>query len=45
MTPTSNKLVRAANGTDHAYRDTGEAAGDGVPLVLLQQAGHEARNA
>ena len=31
-----NKLVRAANGVDYAYRDTGPAAIDGVPLVLLQ---------
>jgi pimeloyl-ACP methyl ester carboxylesterase len=29
-----NKLVRAANGIDYAYRDTGGE--DGVPLVLLQ---------
>ena len=29
-----NKLVRAANGIDHAYRDTGGEGG--VPLVLLQ---------
>jgi pimeloyl-ACP methyl ester carboxylesterase len=28
-----NKLVRAANGIDYAYRDAGEG---GVPLVLLQ---------
>jgi pimeloyl-ACP methyl ester carboxylesterase len=28
-----NELVRAANGVDYAYRDTG---GDAVPLVLLQ---------
>ena len=32
----SNKLVKAANSVDYAYRDTGPAAGDGVPLVLLQ---------
>jgi pimeloyl-ACP methyl ester carboxylesterase len=36
-----NKLVRAANGVDYAYRDTGpEASGPGVsntvPLVLFQ---------
>jgi pimeloyl-ACP methyl ester carboxylesterase len=31
-----NKLVRAANGIDYAYRDTGPTAGGGVPLVLLQ---------
>ncbi len=31
-----NKLVRAANGIDYAYRDTGPGAGAGVPLVLLQ---------
>ena len=30
-----NKLVRAANGVDYAYRDTGPEA-SGVPLVLLQ---------
>jgi pimeloyl-ACP methyl ester carboxylesterase len=30
-----NKLVRAGNGIDYAYRDTGGASG-GVPLVLLQ---------
>ena len=30
-----NKLVRAANGVDFAYRDTGPEA-SGVPLVLLQ---------
>jgi pimeloyl-ACP methyl ester carboxylesterase len=30
-----NKLVRAANGIDYAYRDTGGGEG-GVPLVLLQ---------
>jgi pimeloyl-ACP methyl ester carboxylesterase len=30
-----NKLVRAANGIDYAYRDTGGGDG-GVPLVLLQ---------
>jgi len=30
-----NKLVRAANGVDYAYRDTGPAA-SGVPLVLFQ---------
>ena len=30
-----NKLARAANGIDYAYRDTGGGAG-GVPLVLLQ---------
>ncbi len=31
-----NKLVKAANGIDYAYRDTGSRARDGVPLVLLQ---------
>ena len=31
-----NKLVRAANGVDHAYRDTGPQASGGVPLVLFQ---------
>ena len=31
-----NKRVRAANGIDYAYRDTGPAASGGVPLVLLQ---------
>ena len=31
-----NKLVRAANGVDYAYRDTGPAASGGVPLVLFQ---------
>jgi pimeloyl-ACP methyl ester carboxylesterase len=31
-----NKLVTAANSIDYAYRDTGPAGGDGVPLVLLQ---------
>ncbi len=31
-----NKLVRAANGIDHAYRDTGPGASGSVPLVLLQ---------
>ena len=30
-----NKLVRAANGVDYAYRDTGPEA-SGVPLVLFQ---------
>src|SRR6476661_2918112 len=30
-----NKLVKAANGVDYAYRDTGPEA-SGVPLVLLQ---------
>ena len=30
-----NKQVRAANGIDYAYRDTGGGEG-GVPLVLLQ---------
>ena len=29
-----NKLIRAANSTDYAYRDTGDEGG--VPLVLLQ---------
>ena len=31
-----NKLVRAANGIDYAYRDTGPRASGGVPLVLFQ---------
>jgi pimeloyl-ACP methyl ester carboxylesterase len=31
-----NQRVKAANGVDYAYRDTGPAAGDGVPLVFLQ---------
>jgi hypothetical protein len=31
-----NKLVRAANGIDYAYRDTGPQATGGFPLVLLQ---------
>ena len=31
-----NKLVRAANGIDYAYRDTGPGASASVPLVLLQ---------
>ena len=31
-----NKLVRAANGIDYAYRDTGPTASGGVPLVLFQ---------
>jgi pimeloyl-ACP methyl ester carboxylesterase len=31
-----NKLARAANGIDYAYRDTGPNAGGGVPLVLFQ---------
>jgi hypothetical protein len=31
-----NKLVRAANGIDHAYRDTGPGASGSAPLVLLQ---------
>src|ERR1700755_3665183 len=30
-----NKLVRAANSVDYAYRDTGPEA-SGVPLVLFQ---------
>jgi len=30
-----NKVVRAADGIDYAYRDTGPNAGGGVPLVLL----------
>lgn len=29
-----NKVVRAADGIDYAYRDTGANAGGGVPLVL-----------
>jgi pimeloyl-ACP methyl ester carboxylesterase len=31
-----NNLVRAANGVDYAYRDTGPGASGGVPLVLFQ---------
>ena len=31
-----NKLARAANGIDYAYRDTGPGASGGVPLVLFQ---------
>jgi pimeloyl-ACP methyl ester carboxylesterase len=31
-----NRLVRAGNGIDFAYRDTGGAASGGLPLVLLQ---------
>ena len=31
-----NKLVRAANGVDYAYRDTSPGVSGGVPLVLLQ---------
>jgi pimeloyl-ACP methyl ester carboxylesterase len=31
-----NKLVRAANGIDYAYRDTGPWPSGGVPLVLFQ---------
>ena len=31
-----NKLVRAANGIDYAYRDTGPGASGGLPLVLFQ---------
>jgi pimeloyl-ACP methyl ester carboxylesterase len=31
-----NELVRAANGIDYAYRDTGPGTGGGVPLVLFQ---------
>jgi len=31
-----NKLARAANGIDYAYRDTGPRASGGVPLVLFQ---------
>jgi pimeloyl-ACP methyl ester carboxylesterase len=31
-----NKLVRAADGIDYAYRDTGGDGGAAVPLVLLQ---------
>ena len=31
-----NKLVRAANGIDYAYRDTGPGASGSAPLVLLQ---------
>jgi len=31
-----NKVVRAANGIDYAYRDTGQGGGGEAPLVLLQ---------
>ena len=31
-----NKLVRAANGIDYAYRDTGPGVTGSVPLVLLE---------
>jgi pimeloyl-ACP methyl ester carboxylesterase len=31
-----NELVRAANGIDYAYRDTGPGTSGGVPLVLFQ---------
>jgi pimeloyl-ACP methyl ester carboxylesterase len=31
-----NKLVRAANGVDYAYRDTSPEASGGVPLILFQ---------
>jgi pimeloyl-ACP methyl ester carboxylesterase len=31
-----NKLVRAANGVDYAYRDTGPEVSGGVPLILFQ---------
>jgi pimeloyl-ACP methyl ester carboxylesterase len=31
-----NKLVRAANGVDYAYRDTGPEASGGLPLILFQ---------
>jgi pimeloyl-ACP methyl ester carboxylesterase len=31
-----NKLVTGANGVDYAYRDTGAAPGDSVPVVLFQ---------
>jgi pimeloyl-ACP methyl ester carboxylesterase len=31
-----NKLVRAANGIDYAYRETAPGASDGAPMVLLQ---------
>jgi pimeloyl-ACP methyl ester carboxylesterase len=31
-----NKVVRAANGIDYAYRDTGQRGGGEAPLVLLQ---------
>ncbi|HEX6452854.1 MAG TPA: alpha/beta hydrolase [Trebonia sp.] len=31
-----NKAVKAANGINYAYRDTGTGAGEGVPVVLLQ---------
>ena len=32
----TNKRIRAANGIDYAYRDTGPGASSGVPLVLAQ---------
>jgi pimeloyl-ACP methyl ester carboxylesterase len=31
-----NELVKAANGVDYVYRDSGPTTGEGVPLVLLQ---------
>ena len=31
-----NRLARAANGIDYAYRDTGPMGSGGVPLVLFQ---------
>ena len=31
-----NQLVRAGNGIEYAYRDTGPGAADAVPLVLFQ---------
>ena len=31
-----NQTVSAADGIDYAYRDTGAAAGDTLPLVLFQ---------
>jgi pimeloyl-ACP methyl ester carboxylesterase len=34
--PDTNKLVRAANDIDYAYRDTGPGASGSVPLILLQ---------
>jgi pimeloyl-ACP methyl ester carboxylesterase len=31
-----NKVVRAGNGVDYTYRESGARAGDDVPLILLQ---------
>ena len=40
-----NKLVRAANGIDYAYRDTGPGASGGAPLVLFQHTSAETSTA